>query len=182
MTARRCLLAASVAAAFAAAPFGSAAQKARGSSHAHEHGTARLGVAVEGRTVTLVLEAPLDGLLGFERAPRTDVERRAVQALRARLAAPADLFRFDPAAGCTLAKSEASSPLFDGGGSADGSHADLDATFTYECSAPRELKGLDVGLFAAYPRLGRIAVDVAGEQGQSKRDLRRPASRVALSR
>ena len=44
---------------------------------AHQHGVARLDVAVEATRVTLYLDTPLDNLLGFERAPRTDAERKA---------------------------------------------------------------------------------------------------------
>jgi hypothetical protein len=41
----------------------------------HEHGVARLDVAVDAGRVSFSLETPLDNLLGFERAPRTDAER-----------------------------------------------------------------------------------------------------------
>jgi hypothetical protein len=40
--------------------------------HAHVHGLVSLNVAVDGRILTVQLEAPLDSLLGFEHRPRTD--------------------------------------------------------------------------------------------------------------
>jgi hypothetical protein len=49
--------------AFAAAPAWSAGK-------AHEHGALKLDVAIEGNKLTIAMEAPLDNLLGFERAPR----------------------------------------------------------------------------------------------------------------
>lgn len=42
--------------------------------HAHTHGVVTLGVAVDQSTITLELSAPLESLVGFERAPRTDAE------------------------------------------------------------------------------------------------------------
>jgi len=50
---------------------------AQAAPQAHEHGVARLSVAVDGKRRTIELDAPLDGWLGFERAPRTDAERKA---------------------------------------------------------------------------------------------------------
>ena len=44
-------------------------------AHAHVHGAVQLDVAVDGPTLTLTLEAPLDSVVGFERAPRTAAEK-----------------------------------------------------------------------------------------------------------
>jgi Protein of unknown function (DUF2796) len=76
-----------------AAPLASLAQ-----GHAHVHGGARLDIAVEPRRILLFFETPLDNLVGFERAPRTDAERRRADEAVARLKAGDQMFRFDPAA------------------------------------------------------------------------------------
>jgi hypothetical protein len=72
--------------------------------HAHQHGVAKLAVAVDGNTLTIDLDAPLDGFLGFERAPRNDAERKAAADLLARLRDAAGLFKPDAAAGCKAAE------------------------------------------------------------------------------
>lgn len=41
---------------------------------AHEHGVARLGLAVDGTEVTLDMQAPADAFFGFEHTPSTDEE------------------------------------------------------------------------------------------------------------
>ncbi|MCB1546297.1 MAG: DUF2796 domain-containing protein [Hyphomicrobiaceae bacterium] len=51
---------------------------------AHQHGVARLDLAVDGGTVTIAVEMPLDALVGFERSPRTGAERQAAAAALAR--------------------------------------------------------------------------------------------------
>jgi hypothetical protein len=72
------------------------------SSGAHVHGQAVLEIAVDGETVQLNLYSPLDNLLGFEHAPRTEEERRAVRAMAAKLHQAGSLFVFTPSAGCRL--------------------------------------------------------------------------------
>jgi Protein of unknown function (DUF2796) len=154
---------------------------------AHEHGVMKLDVAVEGNRVTIAMEAPLDNLLGFERAPRTDAERKAAADVLARLRSPdkgTPLFTLDAAAQCSLSKAEVLAPVLEPGAkpAAQGEHADLDATFEFSCLHPGELRSLDVGLFDAYKRTQRIDVQVAGPKGQSKVTLKRPARTVKLVR
>ncbi|MBI5719334.1 MAG: DUF2796 domain-containing protein [Burkholderiales bacterium] len=167
---------------------------------AHEHGALRLDVAIEGNKLTIAMEAPLDNLLGFERAPRTDAERKAAAEVLARLRSPAQgrpLFATDVAAQCTLSKAEVLSPVLEPAARADArtaagtqaatgankeEHADLEASYEFSCAQPGELRSLDVGLFDAYKRMQRIDVQVAGPKGQSKVTLRRPARSVKLAR
>jgi hypothetical protein len=154
---------------------------------AHEHGALKLDLAIEGNKLTIAMEAPLDNLLGFERAPRTDAERKAAADVLARLRSPdkaTPLFVMDPAAGCTLGKVEVQAPVLEPGAkpAAKDEHADLDASYEFTCAKPDELRTLDVGLFDAYKRTQRIDVQVAGPKGQAKVTLKRPASKVQLVR
>ncbi len=156
-------------------------------AQAHEHGAARLDVAVEGKTVTLQFEAPLDALFGFERAPRSPAERQIVDAGIARLKAADRLFRIDAAAGCTLQRVELNSAALKLGAAAvpaatSTEHADLDASFEFACQYPASVGTLDVALFDAFPRLQRIDVQVAMPKGQFKRTLKRPMTQLSLRR
>jgi len=72
------------------------------SAGAHVHGQAVLEIAVDGETVQLNLYSPLDNLLGFEHAPRTEEERRAVRSMAAKLHQADSLFVFTPSARCQL--------------------------------------------------------------------------------
>lgn len=165
----------------------SGAGTARAAGKAHEHGVLKLDVAIEGNKLTIAMEAPLDNLLGFERAPRTDAERKAAADVLARLRSPdkgAPLFAVDPAAQCTLGKAEVQAPVLEPGArpAAKDEHADLDASYEFTCAKPGELRTLDVGLFEAYKRTQRIDVQVAGPKGQAKVTLKRPARKVQLVR
>lgn len=166
---------------FAAFCFGTAAWAAG----PHQHGVAQLDVGVEPGRVTLDLDTPLDNLLGFERAPRTDAERERAAAVVKKLQAADGLFRIDPAAGCTLAKVTLKSAALGLGAdaaAAKGDHADLEGRFEFTCKAGAKAGFVEVGLFEAFAPLKRIELQVVTQRGQLKAVLVRPASRVVLAR
>jgi hypothetical protein len=151
---------------------------------AHQHGEARLDVAVEFGRVTLELDTPLDSLLGFERAPRTDAERERATAVVSKLNEAASLFRIDPAAGCTPARVTLVAPVLGLGGAVPEKegHAELAGRFEFVCKAGARAGFIEVGLFDAFAALKRIELQVVSPKGQMKATLVRPASRVALVR
>lgn len=151
----------------------------------HEHGVARLDVAVDATRVSIELHTPLHNLLGFERAPRSPAEQEQVQALLARLRAADQMFRIDSAAGCTLARADLKSPVLQvgqGGPAAKGEHAELKGLFEFRCQAGARAGFIEVGLFEAFPSLQRIDMQLATPRGQIQARLNRPASRVRLAR
>jgi hypothetical protein len=161
---------------------------------AHEHGVARLDIGVEAGRVVVALDMPLDNLVGFERAPRTDAERAAVAAAVAKLREAATLFRIDGAAGCTAGKVELVAAAFGLGAAPtpaaaaapapaqDHGHADLEGSYEFTCTAGARAGFVETGLFEAFPRLKRLEVQVATPRGQMKATLRRPNARIALAR
>lgn len=151
---------------------------------AHQHGVAALDVGVEPGRVTLDLDTPLDNLLGFEHAPRSDAERERAEAVVKKLKAADGLFRIDSAAGCTLGKVTLVSPVLGLGGTAPDkdAHADLQGRFEFTCKAGNKAGFVEVGLFDAFAPLKRIDLQVVTPRGQLKATLVKPASRVALVR
>ena len=156
---------------------------------AHRHGVARLDIAIEPGRITFELDTPLDNLIGIERAPRTDAERRRADAMVATLRDAGPLFRIDPTAQCRLQDVELTSAVLGLGPPgappappAKGEHADLEGRFVFACADATKAAHVEVGLFAAYARLKLIEVQVAGPRGQSKHTLKRPAARVVLAK
>jgi hypothetical protein len=152
---------------------------------AHEHGVARLDVAVDAKRVSILLDTPLESLVGFEREPRTDAEREKVAAALARLRDAQQLFHIDPGAGCTLARVDLQSPALQLGRAAAPAkegHADLEATFDFACTNGARAGFVEVGLFETFPALTRLDLQVATPKGQLKATLRKPSSRVMLAR
>lgn len=150
----------------------------------HVHGELQLGVAIDGDTVTLELEAPLQSLLGFERAPRTPAEKALVQRWGRLLREPGPLLRFDKAAGCRLQSADFDSPLpglgeFDDA-PGDG-HAEVEGQWVFRCLQPAALKALKVGFFEQSRHLRRIEVQRLNSQGQSRLTLTRPHDTIVLN-
>jgi hypothetical protein len=165
----------------AALPLGATAK-----GGAHVHGLVKLDVAVDGKMLSLQLDAPVDSLLGFEHRPRTAAQKQAVEQVLKQMQDAAALFTPDAAALCkptsttvvaeTLQKTNAPSdpktkePL----------HADLEARFEFTCEQPDKLGGIELGLFNAFKRIQTVQVQIAGAKGQSKATLKRPLQRLTL--
>ncbi len=156
---------------------------AQAEGHAHVHGVAKLDIAVEATKLTILLDSPMDNLLGFERPPRTDAERRLADAAVAQLHAAAKMFQIDPAAQCSLAKVELTSAALKLGTpdltEAQDGHAGLDGNFEFNCADATKASYVDVGLFG-FAHLQRLEVRVVTAHDQFKRDLKRPAQRIVL--
>ena len=167
------------AALFAAAPFVSAQAQQQ---HAHVHGQMKLDVAIDGPTVVIDMESPLDNIVGFERAPKTDAEKATVEAAVAQLRAADKLFTIDPAANCKLGPVDLRSGAL-GLGNPDPNeppgHADLDATFSFNCTNAAAAKFIDLNLFSVFKGLRQIDSQIASSQGQFKRQLKRPTGAQA---
>lgn len=161
-----------------------AAAQMQPAAHAHVHGIASVDVAIDPAAITVTLSSPLDNLIGFEHAPRTDGERAAAQAAVAALRQGGQVFAIDPAAGCTLKSVELSSAALGVGhpdpSEAQAGHADIDGTYEFACTSPQSAKFVDVGLFR-FPHLQKVAAQVAGPHGQSRRELTASGRRLVLS-
>lgn len=159
------------------------ATPAQAANHAHTHGIARLDVSVEPTRISFHLDSPLDNLLGFERKPRTDAERRQAQDLIAKLKAAGGWLHIDPAARCELVTVELESAALGlGSAGADGDgHADLDADIEFRCVDAAKATWIDTGLFG-FAHLQKVDVQLATPRGQFKRGLKRPDGRLRLDR
>ena len=155
-----------------------------GAAHAgkaHEHGVAKLDVAVDAQRVSVLLELPLDTLLGFEREPRSDAEKAQLEAALAKLRQPTTWVHPDPAAGCTLGRVDVVPPKF-GGGAGGGGHADVEASIEFTCKDAARVGFMEVTLFDLLPRLQRVEVQAVTRRGQMQARLKKPTTRLPLAR
>jgi hypothetical protein len=147
---------------------------------AHVHGLARLQVGIDGKTLTLNLESPLDNLLGFEHIPRTDKDKTIVRNMAERLKQAASLFAPTRVAQCVPVSVKLESPILEPPKGADGGgHADLDAEFVFRCERPDALRDLEVRLFDYFANLRQLDVQVAGPRGQAATRLSPNQRRIA---
>jgi len=149
--------------------------------HAHVHGKLELAIVIDGPTITIEMESPLDNIVGFERAPRTDAEKKAVEDAVAQLRAADQLFRIDPAAGCKLGPVKLESATLGLGkeAKAKGEHDDLEASFAFNCGNAAQAKFIDLDLFNAFKGARQIEAEIVTPDGQFKRTLRRPNAKLS---
>ena len=147
------------------------------SAPAHVHGEARLEIVIDGNTLGIHLETPLDALLGFEHSPRRPAEKAAVKAMKSVLEQPERLFQIAPEAKCTSRKARLESPVFEAE-PVDG-HLDLDADYQWHCAQPSALRGIGTRLFVEFPGLKRIKLEFIGPAGQKAARLSAEQPRLA---
>ncbi len=153
--------------------------------HAHVHGLVKLDVAVDGPTLTIAIDSPLDNIVGFERAPRNDAEKKIVAQVVTQLRTPDALFGIDPAAGCKAAQIDLDAPVIglgESGASRDTGHADLDAVYTFACADAAKARGITLKLFDAFRTVRRVDAQIASPQGQFRRTVIRPSDRLRWGR
>ena len=165
---------------------------------AHQHGVAILEVAVDGGTLRLRLESPLDNLAGFEHAPKNEAQKKTIRAMADKLNRPVTLFAPSPQAACVPVSTRIESqvlgpallqvagnpPAADNREKAPGpqhedGHAELIADYEFRCAQPQHLSALEVKLFDAFPNLKQLDAKVAGPRGQKAARLTSKARQVA---
>ena len=142
---------------------------------AHVHGVAVMEVIAEANVLEITLHSPLDNLVGFEHAPRSEQQRKAVQAMEDRLRQAGTLFIPTPAAKCTAQPTELTLPFKSNSTAASQNkhdkanerHSELEAVMRFHCEAPAALKDIEVKLFEAFPRMQRLDAQMVSKQGQS---------------
>lgn len=162
---------------------------------AHEHGVAALRVVSDGAAVLIEFVSPLDNLVGFEHAPRTDAQREALRTAEARLRDGARLFQLSGEAGCQLRYVAVDSPWpqdphhahapEQGHGNtatapAHEGHAELVASYRFECAAIDRLASLKTALFDTFPRLRTLRAERATASGQGAQVLSRGKAALPL--
>ena len=165
---------------------------------AHQHGVAILEMTVDGGTLRLRLESPLNNLAGFEHAPKNDAQKKTIRAMADKLTRPAALFAPSPQAECVPVSTRIESPMLDPAllqavgyppvageqGAAIGhkhedGHAELIADYEFRCTQPQHLSALEVKLFDAFPNLKQLDAQVAGPRGQKAARLTSKSRQVA---
>lgn len=147
---------------------------------AHEHGVAELRVALAGNTLQVEFESPLDNLVGFEHAPRSDAERMALVKAVETLRSAANVVTLPAAAACVVTRTELEQPFSHASADAESGHAEISVTHTLQCATPNALSALEVSLFERFPRIRLLRAERASPGGQSASKLTPKQRMLAL--
>jgi len=146
---------------------------------AHEHGAANVSVAIDGEKLLIEFSGALDNVVGFEHAPRTEVERDTFSHAISVLEQPDELFLLADAARCKVTDKRIDMPYRDNG-EPEREHADFQATYQFECAAPSSLQELQVNVFDLFPRIRNIRALVATSEAQNAVALDRASRKLPL--
>jgi hypothetical protein len=174
---------------------------------AHEHGVARMNVAVEGNALVIELFSPAVNIVGFEHHPRSHLQKEKVKDARQELAAAEALFQLPPKAQARLVKSavetdidsdsDDKSDTLHNPEQAEGHekvktpdndhqykehahehHSDFHAEYHFVCQKPEKLTYMDVMLFHVYPTIERIEVQILTDARQTGQELTTKDNRI----
>ena len=157
---------------------------------AHEHGVATLQLVVDGDTLQANLEIPAHDVIGFEHAPSTPAQRKAVDAALARLQEAGRVIAPTPDAACAATATQIdAAPGRDEDVSDTAhahtqeaqSHADFRLAWTLRCAQPAALDTATTGLFKLLPELAQLRVQVIGPLGARELMLARPDSVIEFA-
>ncbi|MDB6144962.1 MAG: hypothetical protein JWP80_4006 [Pseudomonas sp.] len=152
-----------------------------GSLGAHEHGVARLDIALDGKSLEFELDSPSMNIVGFEHDASTDADKAKVAEARELLLKSQALFNLPLAAKCAVSTQKLASPLFGDKMEADDDHdedakeavgeehhhSEVHAHYVFVCDSPSALKGLDLGqIFKTFPGTHKIQVQLIAPSGQ----------------
>lgn len=167
-------------------------QDARRQLEAHAHGEGRLAIAIEGGKLQMELEAPASDIVGFEHAPSTAPQRKALATAKERLAKASMLFVLPPAAECKLTsakvdvigalagegkahaghahdeRKQAGAKAADKSTEPAAAHSELKAAYTFDCAAIGKLGSIAFDYFKAFKAANKLEVTVIGPKGQSR--------------
>jgi hypothetical protein len=157
-----------------------AAEKEHRQHAAHEHGTAELKLVWEKNVVTIELETPAVNIVGFEHAPRTETQKKAVQDAVAMLRAADKLFSFTPEAGCRGEATDVKSALIDARKGQAAEHSEFEAGYRFTCDKPDALKAVEVNLLKLFPKMQKLRAQSVSATGQAATELKPGNARLTL--
>jgi hypothetical protein len=150
---------------------------------AHEHGHAKLNLAIDGSALAMEIEAPGMDVLGFEHSAESEQDKAAVAAAKAALADPLALVVPSPAAGCRVVEAtvnllqEEHEHEEEGEAGADyhdePMHSEFRGQYALECSDPGALAQLSFVWFDRFPNARAVEVTVLDARGQSSWEVER---------
>lgn len=126
---------------------------------AHVHGVAELSMAYEGKLISFNFEGSADGILGFEHAPKTDKQKKAVEELQGLWASKIqDFLLLTPFEDCKMKDGKLALEV-------DGKHAEVKAVGTMECEKPIKGRKAQLRFRSKFPHVETLNFKLLREDG-----------------
>lgn len=144
----------------------------------HVHGKGELSLIIEGDIAKGHFRTPMDSLLGFEYAAKTEKQKKSVRDLQEQLKNPFVILTPPLAAGCQPIRQALSSALFESGHSQ--THSDLDYEFEFKCSDMQQFKSADITALASFKRLTEVRIQLVTASQQKAFTVKKRSSRITF--
>ena len=167
---------------------------------AHVHGIAEINLVMEGEDLHLVFQSPAMNLVGFEHAPKTEADHQAVDQTADHLKNGESLFIPNHTASCEQESVTLKSALLEEEAEHHqehkahqeheeheeheghdqhkhdehheaSEHSEFLATYRFHCTAPDQLKSIQVNIFKAFPATQTIHARFVTQDEQGARRL-----------
>lgn len=132
----------------------------------HTHGEAQAQMSLNEGSLNLELTLPMEILVGFERAPRSENEKQRWNQALTDLSQTDALWRMPASAAC---KAQAPKTTLPSWGKSE--HTDVVITYLWQCERPQALDQLQTQLFERFKRLRRIEFVHVTAKGQGMTKL-----------
>ena len=175
--------------------FDISAQVAR-QKDSHEHGAAKLMMAMEGKKLQVEFEVPSESLIGFEHFPKSQSNRKNFNEAIKNLSDPSKLFSMPNKAECLLVGTNVSQSLFsnEGDHGHDESekeekhghdesekseiHSEFKSNYYWNCQHLDEIDSIGTELMSFFPRIEEIRVNWISNYGQGSLELESKDDRI----
>lgn len=141
------------------------------SKGAHVHGTIKIEMAVEGKTIDIDIDGPAEAFVGFEYAPKSAKEKKAWSDAEAlwKKDLLTKLFVLDKSLGCTASEASFKQEMEEEEDHKDhkkeaGVHSDIEASAKILCSKDLAGQNLVVALKKHFPKIKNLAVELVSTE------------------
>ena len=142
---------------------------------AHDHGSAQLDIAVDGKNADFELHAAAMGVVGFEHVATSAADqKKQADALAALKTNFAKMVNFDPAAGCKVSAKSVEV------NQEEPDHAEVDGHFIAQCSKDLSGQKVNFDFSKLYPAFSSVKVQVVANNGSTGADLKGGRGSVTL--
>ena len=159
----------------------------------HEHGAAKLMIAMEGEKLQVEFEVPSESLIGFEHLPKSQSNRKNFNEAIKNLSDPSKLFSTPFKAECLLVGMNVSQSLFsreeEHGDEAEEEHdhdesekseihSEFKSNYCWNCQHLDEIDSIGTQLMSFFPRIEEIRVNWISNNGQGSLELESEDDRI----
>lgn len=141
-----------------------------GEQKAHEHGQARIQIAVQGLEIVVRMEAPAEAIFGFEHKPKSEKEKTIVHDIEKKLKTDLpNILGIEGSLGCHFDKLDIQHGLEDHQADKGDGHADFDLDAKATCSKSPVGTKLKVVFLKEFKRIKKLKLEVlSGEKVSSQ--------------